>query len=382
MNPLNDWIAFDVETIGDEDGYALLPWRATYHQAGIRTYALSWIKDGKLKNRAVAAERDPQFRYNLSEMLKAQAASGKYLVTWKGTFDIAWLISLGLREEAYACKWIDALVLWKQLDRTRMSYSMDNAIAEFLPGKVSHKGTVDFEGDLDELLKYNADDTNDTLVIALKIWSQLTERERNAVMIDFCDMPAIAERNVEGIFIDIDGVKETAAFLYKQRSENYEKLQQHLENIGNFRARGGKLKPADMKKRFTGWDKLDPERFNKIADKIAINLDSDDDVRNLLFEQWGLPIQKMTKGGKSGLNKKAACDKEALMELSHLDERASWIQKYRETTGLISKCVKAVVTSIKYNDVGEGTCIVRPEMNKAGTVTDRCTYSSYMDVKK
>jgi len=193
-------------------------------------------------------------------------------------------------------------------------------------------------------------------------------------------MSTIAERNVLGLPINIDGLRRTAQKLTKQRTENYAKLKPHLETIGAFMARGGKMPPpADLRKRFKCWDHKDPERYNNVAGEPIINLDSDKQIQVLLFEGWELPVYKLTDGGAKSV------DKESLIELSHLDERAAWIQKYRETTGLISKCVKAVVASITYNNPYPGySCepTVRPELNKSGTNTDRCTYSSYQLTKK
>ena len=382
MNPLTDWISFDVETVGEEDGYALQPWRAKYSQAKIRTYAYSWIEDGKIRHASDAAEINSFFRAHLSRRLQQWASEGKYLITWKGTFDIAWLIAYGLIEEVYACKWIDGMVMWKNLDRNRKAYGLKSAVREFLPSMANYEQDVDFEGDLATLLEYNEKDTDATLLIALKLWSQLTVKERTALLIDFCDMPDIANRNVEGIHINIDGVKKTAVKLNKQRSESYQKLLPHVQTMAEFFIEGGKRTPAQLRKRFPSFDKLDPDRFKKIADESAVNFDSDAEVRQLLFEDWGLTPLKMTKGGTDGMNKKTSTDKESLIEISHDDERAKWVQQYRETTGLISKCVKSVVEALKYNNPSPGCIyppIVRPEMNKSGTVTDRCTYSSYID---
>lgn len=376
MNPITDWVSLDVETEGDGDNYALQPWRAKFDQARIRTYALSWVSEGKMCN-TVTADID---RYKMSKMLTTLAEGGKTIITWKGTFDIAWFVAYGLIAECRACKWLDAMVLWKNYDRTRNMYSLKEAVRIFIPAKAGYEEGVDFDTISDEdLMLYNVDDTDLTLMLAFQFWGQLTERERTALLIDFCDMVAIAERNVEGLLINIEGVQKTASKLTKQRTENLEKLRPHLETIGQLMARGGKILPAELRKRFGAWDNKDPERFNKVAPEPAINLDSDKQVQILLFEEWGLPVYKLTKGGANSV------DKESLIELSHDDERALWVQKYRETTGLLSKCVKAVVAAIKYNNPYPGYShepIVRPELNKAGTSTDRCTYSSYQNTKK
>ncbi len=366
-NPATDWVCLDVETGGTEPEYYLQPWRVAEQKAWIRTYALSWVSDGKIKHTATH-EID---RYRMSQMLLRIAESGKTIVTWKGIFDISWFIGYGLIEECRRCKWLDAMVLWKNLDRNRRTYGLKSAVAEFLPQHAGYEDSVDFENISDkDLAVYNTQDTDFTLYLAMKFWSELTERERHALLVDFEDMVAIAERNVAGLPVSVENLRDISQTLNKQRRENYLKLLPHLETLDSAMGRGVKFTPAELRKRFPDWSTGGLKEYGR---ESAINLDSDKQLQQLLFEKWELPVHKMTKGGAKSV------DKESLLELSHIDERAKWVQQYRETTGLISKCVKAVVESVKYNNPNPGyeyVPIVRPELKKSGTVTDRCTYSS------
>jgi len=128
MSPITDWISLDVETGGLEQNYALQPWRAMFHQAWIRTYALSWVEDGKMKHSATA-DID---RYKMSQMLTNIAESGKTIITWKGTFDIAWFVAYGLVAEVHSCKWACAMVMWKNYDRNRKMYGLKEAVKLFI----------------------------------------------------------------------------------------------------------------------------------------------------------------------------------------------------------------------------------------------------------
>lgn len=377
-NAIEKWVAFDVETKKSvEDGlnYGLQPWRAKYNQAEISTWAISWIKDGKLKNKAY----EGLDRYEMSQFLTLMAQQKKTLITWKGTFDIAWLIAYGLLAEVRACTWLDAMILWKNLERNRNSYSLKAAVPLYFPALAGYEKDVDFEGDTAPLMEYNKIDTDVTLLLALKFWNLLTERECNALLIDMCDMVEIAKRNVEGIYINQDGLTKSAKMLFEKRILNLKKLVPHLETVEAYYARGNKLSNTELKKLFLKYDPKNPQSFEDIKHRPVINLDSNQQVAQLIFGDWQLPVYKTTPTGN------ISADKESLIETSHLDERALWVQQYRETTGLISKCIKAVIKSLAYNNPYYGSIhepIVRPELNKSGTVTDRCTYSSFQKSTK
>lgn len=332
MNPIHDWISFDVESEGDKPCYALQPWRVDTFEARIRTYAMSWVEKNKIQSTGVSEVN----RVKLHKKLLLCASKNKIIVGWNVAFDISWLFAMGLREEVYANKWLDAMILWKQLDRARRTYGLKEAVREFFPNQAGYEEGVDFEGDIETLLEYNKKDTEFTLLLALKFWAALTESERRSVLIDMEDLPVVAERNYKGLELNPPAILETHAELMKRRNEAATKLAPYL-----------------------------PDGFN---------LDSSQQVAKLLFEDWGLPVYKLTP------KQKPSVDEESLVETSHLDERAKWVQEYRSTTGLLSKCVKAPIKALEYNKGKySGPPIVHPELRKAGTVTDRCTYSSYQN---
>lgn len=342
----NDWIAFDVETIGDKEFFALQPWRADNFQANIRTWAFAYIAGGKFVSNG--------FRYktreDIVEFLKYCAKNNKVLVGWNVAFDIAWLCAIGLREYVFDCQWLDGMLMWKAFDKTRKKYGLKEAVTLFIPGQAGYEEDVDFEGDIDRLIGYNQDDCKFTLYLALMFWKQLTPREQNAVLIGAEDLPVVGERNYKGLPIARQAVFQIHAYLDGRRQAAYNKILPHI--------------PPGLQ-----LDKKSP---------VGINLDSDQQCAKLLHEYWGVPVFKQTPKGKPSV------DKESLLELAHQDERARWLKEYRETTGLISKMVKAPIEAIMYNK--PDTQYVYPDIihstqNKGGTYTGRSTYSSKIKPK-
>jgi len=335
---LEDIFTFDVETAGSQPNFALQPWRMKYWEAWIRTYAIAFYKDKKIVTRGWEYDRA-----KLADTLTRIADQKKIVVGWNVPYDVACLQGEGLIEETRRIKWFDAMILWKNLDRSRKTYGLKEAVAKFLPQFAGYEDNVDFEGDIQKLLEYNQLDARFTFWLTAFLWKQLTPREQNALMIDMEDIAEVAYANLRGVQISIQAVKDAAAFATKQREENYAKILPHL-----------------------------PKELDKQGN-LKFNLDSDRQIADLLFNQWGLPVFKRTP------KQAPSVDKESLLELAHLDERAKWIQQYRETTGYLSKCVSAVIESLKYNKSPadcEPKPIVHPELRKAGTYTDRCTYSS------
>ena len=108
MIPLNKLIALDLETSGDARMFGLQPWRALQGRAKIKTYALAWWdRDGALQQ---AGGIWPT-RQKLTEVLDRIAQSGRYCLTWNGTFDIGWLCADGHYPEVSRINWLDGMLL-------------------------------------------------------------------------------------------------------------------------------------------------------------------------------------------------------------------------------------------------------------------------------
>jgi hypothetical protein len=96
-------ISFDVETNGVQREYALQPFRALTGNAWLTSYAYC-VGDSQGGCVYPTVEQ-------LRDFLTTCAKHKARIVGWNTPFDIAWLIAMGLREEVYACQWLDAMLL-------------------------------------------------------------------------------------------------------------------------------------------------------------------------------------------------------------------------------------------------------------------------------
>jgi hypothetical protein len=113
-------------------------------------------------------------------------------VCWNGAFDIAWLLAMDLRDEVYACQWLDGMLLWRHVCNqpewvpgARNHFGLKLAVEEFLPLFAGYDKGIDFNTDdpaeLEELASYNVKDALYTLMIAQRLWEMLTPEQRVAV---------------------------------------------------------------------------------------------------------------------------------------------------------------------------------------------------------
>lgn len=336
----NNYIAFDVETRGDPQEYALQPFRVVHRQAVVRSYSIAYYDEaGKLKTNAWL---DPD-RVRLHEFLEYCAKYNKTIVGWNVAFDAAWLIANGLEAEVMSVKWLDAMLLWRHLaiepeyDMARSkkkSFSLKMAVAEEFPEHAGYEDGIDFEADdeagIAALLKYNQLDSAFTLKLAERYAKRLTPEQWRNAKIEAACIPMVAKTTVLGLRIDLDAAKE---------------LDIKLEQIAGLTL--GKLQEAEP------------------AITPAV-LSSPKQLSHLLYSEWELPVFKQTKTGDD------STDKEALHELSFIDPRAKLVRAFREATGNRTKFVTNTQESVEYN--GDGC--TRPQARIFGTYTGRMTFSS------
>lgn len=320
---------FDVETWGDLPEYALQPYRARAGQAYITSVAASsWSK--------LFPEKE-----ELRAWLLDCAAKKLRIVGWNTPFDVAWLIAIGLREEVYANKWADAMLMLKHLevrpefatpDGKRQSFSLKEAVRRHLPQYADYEKDVSYDPSVDPagLLKYNVIDREVTLMLADYCWSRMTPNMRRIHLTEAASIPMVAETYVEGMHIDEAASAE---------------LDQQLEADANVAFVTLKMMNTEVT----------PEK-----------LSSPKQLGELFYKEWGLMIPKTTDKGA------ASTDKEALYVLSHQDERAKLVKDYRNATGWRAKFAAGTLTSVEYN--GDGR--VRPQHRIYSTYTGRMTISS------
>lgn len=326
-------LALDVETSGNQPGYGLQPCRALTGDAWLTSIAFA-SKGG------VSATLNPSVEM-IRRVLVDCARRKITIVGWNTPFDMAWLIAVGLRDEVFACDWLDGMLIWRHLtcspDWTGLapkSYGLKAAVAEHRPEFAGYDEDVDFDDESPEarekLRVYNGADANHTLWLVEKFWAELNPQQRRAALIEARCLPMMAETHVLGIHGNIAAAVALAEKLEADADAAYQALT----------ADGEAIDPAVLA--------------------------SPTQLRKLLFEDWALPVVKLTdKGAES-------TDKDALSQLAPLDPRAGMLHDYREARNNRTKFAEGMVSSLVYNADG----CTRPVARVFGTYTGRCTYGS------
>ena len=328
-------VSFDLETWGLLPEYALQPYRARTGDAWITSFAT----DG---GNAPAGELSPS-KETLRAWLQDCAEFNKRIVGWNTAFDVAWLIAVGLREEVYKCKWLDAMLMWRHLtvrpefaipEGLQQNFSLKNAVRTYIPEHANYEDGVSFDpnDDPEKLLEYNKLDAQLTLQLAQMFWERMTPQMRKVAQIEAAAIPMVAEVMVEGLCADANEAQELA-----------NKLQSEAD---------GALVRLMMTE---GTTAITREMLNSTTQ-----------LSNLLVNKWGLSIPKLTPKGSY------STDKEVLWMLAHEDPRARMVKEHREALGNKKKFADNVLESLAYN--GDGR--VRPQFRIAGTYTGRMTVSS------
>jgi len=328
--------AIDIETWGDLPEYALQPYRLRRGEAYITSVA---AVDADGVEWATLNPTKEQVR----DWLQRQAASGARVVGHNSAFDIAWFIAWGLRDEVYAIRWLDTLLMWRHLcvrpdfavpDGTEQNFSLKNAVRQYLPEYADYEKDVSFDPseDPDKLLEYNKLDAQLTLQLAQMFWERMTPQMRKVAQIEAAAIPMVAEVMVEGLCADANEAQELA-----------NKLQSEAD---------GALVRLMMTE---GTTAITREMLNSTTQ-----------LSNLLVNKWGLSIPKLTPKGSY------STDKEVLWMLAHEDPRARMVKEHREALSNKKKFADNVLESLAYN--GDGR--VRPQFRIAGTYTGRMTVSS------
>lgn len=330
-------LGFDLETHGKNPEFALQAFRAATGEARIKAASTA------------TQERSCGFLWpdteKLRSMLRLAIDTDKYLVGWNIVFDVAWLIAEGLEEEAFAVKWLDAMLLWRHavvepegedIPKTkRKSYSLESAMKEFYPDQAGFKEFDDFQANdaqsHDLLLHRNKEDARWTIILADKFWDKLTERQQRAALIEARCIPLMAKTRVLGI----NASQQAAQDLYDKLTMEYEHLHDEL--------------------------------LQSSPEIEGLNLGSPKQLQTLLYTTWGLPVDRFSK--KTG---DPSTDKYALFDLAMLDPRAALLKKLREAKNNRKKYAEGTLNSLAYNGDGK----VRPQAKVFSTYTSRVTYGS------
>ena len=336
MKPIK-MVGFDIETKGDLQEYALQPFRALSGKAGISAASVATEEHSE----GFLDPTTPKLRNMLTQAIRADY----YIVGWNVSFDAAWCMAVGLEEEVFQAKCLEAMLLWRlavvepegeNIPRTkRKSYSLKAAMEEFYPSEVGFKDFDDFQADDEEslqlLLHRNKMDALWTLRFAHKFWGTLNGQQQQAALIEARCIPMVAKATVLGLTVDTQAADDLGKKLAQEAVKLYREL------------------------------------LSSSPEVRGINLGSPKQLQKLLYEDWGLPASRFSK--KTQL---PSTDKYALYDLAAIDPRAVLVKKLRETKNNRVKYAKAIKKSAEYNEDGQ----TRPVMRIFGTYTGRATYSS------
>lgn len=340
-----NYLFFDFETSGTLPEYALQPWRhksgdmwatslAYMHQLNSRPAMFGDVAAGGIARQVIA------------DMLALAIDNRMTVVGWNVVFDIAILLAYGFHAEVAKINWLDGMLLWKHLAnepeydtiRTKKkSYSLKQAVWEFLPQHAGYEDGVDFhtkdEAALAELLAYNKRDVVFTARLTKMFFGLLSAQQLKAAMLEAKCLPLVADANLRGIPLDRSALSALGTMLDARATDALAELAPHGVS----------------------------EEVVRSPKKLA----------ELLFDVWGLPIYKQTTGKTTGAVSRST-DKEALHELSFIDPRAKVLRTYRESLGNKTKFVEKPQESLDYS--GDGCS--RPQAVVFSTYTGRLTYSS------
>ena len=341
--------AFDVETWGRENLFALQPFRMRTGDAWLTSAATAGFKNGKLCSKAVRVPTAPV----MADWLDSVAST--YVVCWNSAFDIAWLLvldelfpALGIRDKVFKVHWLDGMLLYRHAinaprykEEGRMSLGLKDAVVQFFPSEAGYQEGVSFnpqtEIEWKQLMYYNKLDCKFALRIAILLLQTLPERIRRNALIEARCLPLVADTKVNGLMVNAGRAAKLGDGLRVKRD--------------------AALVTLAMSEGMLEWEKI-----------IA----SPKQLRELLYDTWGLPVPHLTETGQP------STDKEALAFLGVNDERANLIYTYRECQVRKTKFADGALASLDYN--GDGHC--RPDFRTFGTYTGRGTYSSKVGKNK
>lgn len=322
---------FDLETEGDQELFALQPWRVL--EGSARITLSSAYYQGKSK---VVADNHGAFVQELREL-------NVPIVGHNIIFDLAFLYASGI--DISGIPWVDSMLLWKFLDNGQempMSWTLKSGVKKFLKDWPHQK---EFLAMKEEELPDPSDpywlrrvsfDAQATAMIADIIWTQLTPQQQNLAKIQAVSLPAMAASWVNGIRIDLDAVKKARPKIISDMLIQEEKL--------------GLVEPGSCEENYT------PSKILRSPAKM----------RKLLYEDYGLVCTRFTdKGAKSA-------DRTALTYLSDIDDRVQDILIWRQHNTILSKFIESPLKACKY--LKSNVTHAAPRV--FATYTGRLSYSS------
>lgn len=329
------FIGYDIETDGDQEHYALQPWRVREGTARI-TLSAAYC----------AGYRKVETEWHTS-LLQGLREAATPVVLWNGLFDIAFLYASGY--DVSDIKWVDAMHMWKFLDNGQnspMSWTLKEGAKKFLKDWDKQEEFLTLKSEeLPDVsdpywLARVSMDAEATALIAEIIWPQLTPQQQRLVTIQSLTLVPFAMSWVNGIHLDIEAVAEAKPGIVDEMLLLEERLNLCTTLPG------------------------EPYTPSKILSSSA-------KLRDLLYTAWGLPCEFWTDGGKAGIPKQAT-HKAALTYLADIDDRALEMLRWKSLNTINSKFTNSPLECCQYLESN----VVHPAPKVFGTYTGRVTYGS------
>jgi DNA polymerase I-like protein with 3'-5' exonuclease and polymerase domains len=353
MTALPRLLSLDVETApadhlphtDDPKGYALEPCRLRSGQAQLLSIAVAYG----------TGRRDAKGFYKPSKekvaaILQGAVDTNTVVVAWNSTFDVAWLIALGLKDLVYKVKWLDGMLLrrhlYNQMNMTGFkpqSLGLKACIAEkYTPAAADYGAALaPHIGDMRhahpaDVVHYNCEDARYTWDLTQTYWDRLSPRQQQLAALEGVSIPMFAECLVEGIDVDPEHAKA---------------MHDSVDD--------------DMK-------------LALVSFSLAVNRPITSDVLKspdqlaILLKEVGVPLERTTSTGKLSVD--AATLAPLAKDFPIIEHALRWrgAHKLRSTyTGPVSE-------ASAYNPDGR----VRPQARMFGTYTGRLTFSSTNKVRE
>ena len=362
--------AMDYETSGVRPEFALQTWRIPKGEMWPTSLAWVWPEAGTLRH---AGSTMPA-RGVTEQFLQWAIAENRIVFGWNTAFDISVAMALGFRDLCFKIKWMDGRLLWRHLcvepeydDGPRKPYGLKDYVREFMPEFAGYEADVDYHDQspdaLAKLHHYNIQDNVFTLKACRTIWRALEARQRQAAWIEADAIPLVADANLRGLLIDTVACQDLML-----------KLKAKADGIA------ADLAPAIVEGLEPGTKK---QQNMSMGERAAAVVASPQQLAALLFDRWGLPVQKMNpltakQAEKPGAQPTRSTDKEVLFELAFLDPRAKLLREYREALNCSKKFAETPLVAARYNEDGRA----HPLAIMFGTYSGRFTYASKQKNRK
>ena len=326
----------DIETeslINEHPEYALQPWR-------IPNEARISIVCYRSENTA------PVLSGDISEL------NNKYVFTWNGVFDIACLLAAGV--DCSKIKWLDAMSAAKWCLRSqktdspsgkRTSWTLVDIAKDYLKNWRYYNEYINLKSDISDDEQYwrfrCSMDTTATLLLGLKFWRMMTEKQKKGFLIEQEALYPTASSWLTGYKYDFKQAASVAVKWREKMNECLEKLRCYVNSS------------LDLKK----------------------VIDSPKQLSELIYNKWKVPFEDSLQKKEAKTMQKSV-GKEAL---TFLIERFGsdypqllLIKEYRELKSYYDKFISGPLKCREYL----GSDILHHQLRLNSTYTGRCTVSS------